>query len=127
MCIHTGVQKPQDGDQKALEELGFKKAELIKELFALDLKSKNLKSTESVPGSLPPGTVLTYVLIPDLENGCVSLKVDVNTEAQIINIVAIDTGIYIYIYIYIYRWIFIGVKISTYISIHSHIHLLTHI
>ena len=87
----SGVLKPSDSDQKALEELQIQKTDFIKELSYLEKKLMSYKSGgDSTPGNLPPGTALSISLQPDVENNCVQLKVEVNTEVQIANIVAID-------------------------------------
>jgi Bardet-Biedl syndrome 2 protein len=88
----SGVEKAQNGDQKALEELQQGKTDLIQELANLERRMASLKTSDVVPGALPQNTILTYSLEPDLEGSCVQLKVEVNTEAQIANIIVIDLG-----------------------------------
>lgn len=85
-----GVQKPNDGDQKALEELQEQKTDFIKELAHLELRLNLLKSGDTIPGALPAGTALSCTLVPNVESECVQLRIEVNTEVQIVNIVAID-------------------------------------
>ena len=86
----SGIQKAQEGDQKALEELQSQKTDFMKELSHLELRLNLLKSGDTIPGALPAGTALTYTLVPNIEMECVQLKVEVNTEVQIVNIIVID-------------------------------------
>jgi Ciliary BBSome complex subunit 2, C-terminal len=88
----SGVQKAHDEDQKALQELQQGKTDLLNELAHLERRMASLKTGDVLPGALPLGTNLTYSLVPDIEGACVQLRIEVSTEAQIANIIAIDLG-----------------------------------
>ena len=88
----SGVQKAHDEDQKALQELQQGKTDLLNELAHLEKRMASLRTGDVLPGALPLGTNLTYSLVPDIEGACVQLRIEVSTEAQIANIIAIDLG-----------------------------------
>jgi Bardet-Biedl syndrome 2 protein len=84
--------KDNAADQKALAELQAQKLELLAEMKLLE-RSLKMNSTKEVPvGMLPHGTALTYTLEGDLKLGAVALKVEVNTDCQIMNLIAVDLG-----------------------------------
>jgi Bardet-Biedl syndrome 2 protein len=84
--------KDNAADQKALAELQAQKLELLAEMKLLE-RSLKMNSTKEVPvGMLPHGTTLTYTLEGDLKLGAVALKVEVNTDCQIMNLIAVDLG-----------------------------------
>ena len=89
----SGIEKSQGIDQKVLEDLQQKKIELSNELKQLTSRLETIKTSGDIPlGALPLGTSLSYSLVPDALTSCVSLRVAVNTEVQIANIIAIDLG-----------------------------------
>ena len=88
----SGVQKAHDEDQKALQELQQGKTDLLNELAHLEKRMASLRTGDVLPGALPLGTNLSYSLVPDIEGACVQLRIEVSTEAQIANIIAIDLG-----------------------------------
>jgi hypothetical protein len=49
-----------------------------------------MRSGDSLPGALPSGTELSYSLSADTDECCVQLRIEVNSEVQIVNIIAID-------------------------------------
>lgn len=49
-----------------------------------------MKPTELATGQLPGNTALTYTLDADVNAGSVTLKVEVNTDVQIVNLIAVD-------------------------------------
>ena len=48
------------------------------------------KATELAAGQLPGNTALSYTLEADVNAASVTLKVEVNTDSQIINLIAVD-------------------------------------
>jgi Bardet-Biedl syndrome 2 protein len=86
----SGIAKENISDQKALDELHSTKLDLINELKNLERISKMSKTAELPPGALPPNTSLSYSIMPDLELKALALKVEVNTDIQIVNIIAVD-------------------------------------
>lgn len=94
----SGVQKAKEGDQKALEELQQSKTDLVNELAYLETRVASIKTGDVLPGALPQGTTLSYTLSPDIESGCVQLRVEVSTDAQIAHVIAIDLGKYVHTY-----------------------------
>lgn len=81
-------------DQKVLAELQAQKLEMIAEMKLLERAVKQSKTSEVPVGSLPHNTTLTYTLEGDLKLGAVALKVEVNTDAQIMNLIAVDLGMF---------------------------------
>jgi Bardet-Biedl syndrome 2 protein len=88
----SGIGKENAADQKMLDELHSSKLDLINELRNLEKASKVTKNTplELPVGALPPNTSLNYVVYPDLDGKSVALKVEVNTDCQIVNVIAVD-------------------------------------
>eukprot|EP01034_Spumella_vulgaris_P021413 gene21413-27443_t len=94
--LDSGVGKDNAADQKALGELQSQKLELIAELKLLE---KTLRSSSSSSkgdpsgqqvGTLPNNTTLTYTLEADSDLKAVVLRVEVNTDVQIVNLIAVD-------------------------------------
>lgn len=84
--------KDNSADQKALADLQAQKLELLAEMKLLE-RSMKLSTGKEVPvGMLPQGTALTYALEGDLTLGALALKVEVNTDCQIVNLIAVDLG-----------------------------------
>lgn len=86
----SGVSKDSMADQKLLAELQEKKLQLLSELRQLERSVKASKSSEVPVGMLPPNTALSYLLEPDLKIGAVALRVEVNSDVQIVNVIAVD-------------------------------------
>ena len=84
-------------DQKVLAELQAQKLEMIAEMKLLERAVKQSKTSDVPVGSLPNNTTLTYTLEADLNLGAVALKVEVNTDAQIVNLIAVDLGEFIWL------------------------------
>jgi Bardet-Biedl syndrome 2 protein len=81
------------GDQKMLEELQAKKAELSNELRIVEKSLKNLKSSDALPpGSLPPDTALSYSLVADPLRKGILLNVEASTDVQVASVIVIDLG-----------------------------------
>jgi hypothetical protein len=95
----NGVGKDNAADQKALAELQAQKLELAAELKLLERSMKASKTSEAPVGMLPLNTSLTYTLEGDLRLGAVVLKVEVNTDVQIVNIIAVDLGTFVCSYV----------------------------
>lgn len=87
-------------DHKAINDLQDKKQELINELRSIEKTLKLSKSSDTVLGGLQSDTNLSYIILPDLNNSCLSAKVEANNDAVIVNIVAIDSGTFFYITFY---------------------------
>lgn len=77
-------------DLKILNDLQQKKSELTNELRLIEQGLRNAKSGESA-GALPANTSLSFELFADAEIGCVTLIATVNTELQIVTLIAMDT------------------------------------
>ncbi len=90
--LDSGIGKEQQADQKMLEDLHNEKLELIAELKLIEKTVKSAKSSEIPPGALPGNTSLSCKVIPDPETKSVSLRVEVNTDVQIVNLIAVDLG-----------------------------------
>jgi Bardet-Biedl syndrome 2 protein len=94
--LDSGVGKNNVADQKALGELQAQKLELIAELNLLEktLRSSNSKNDSGglQVGTLPTNTALTYTLEADFDLHAVVLRVEVNTDVQIVNLIAVDLG-----------------------------------
>ena len=86
----SGIGKENMADQKVLDELHTQKLELINEMKNLEKLSKLSKTSEIPPGALPPNTNLTYSVVPDLDLKAIGLRVDVSTDVQIVNVIAVD-------------------------------------
>lgn len=84
--------KDTTADQKALAELQAQKLELIAEMKLMERAMKVSKGAEAPVGTLPNNTALSYSMEADLKLGAVALKVEVNTDAQIMNLIAVDLG-----------------------------------
>jgi Bardet-Biedl syndrome 2 protein len=85
------VVSAQTEDQLMLNELQSKKLELMKELKHLENSAQESRASAEKPGALPVGTHLSYSLVPDPTQGYLGLSVSIPTEAQIVNVVAIDS------------------------------------
>lgn len=88
----AGVAKDNQTDQKVLNDLQNEKLELIQEMKLLEKMLKTKTSNEVPVGALPPNTTLKYTLEADINSAAVLLSVEVNNDAQIINLVAVDLG-----------------------------------
>jgi Bardet-Biedl syndrome 2 protein len=89
----TGLAgKDTSADQKALAELQEQKLELLAEMKLLERSMKATAGKEVPVGMLPPGTSLQYTVEGDLKLGAVALKVEVNSDCQIMNLIAVDLG-----------------------------------
>ncbi len=88
--LDSGVGKDNATDQKALAELQSQKLELLAELKLLEKTLSKSKSPDAQVGMLPQGTELTYSLEADLQSGALNLRVEVNSDVQIVNLVAVD-------------------------------------
>lgn len=88
----SGVGKDNASDQKALTELQEQKLELLAELKLLEKTLKTSKASDTSVGMLPANTALSYTLEADLDANAVVLKVEVNTDVQIVNLIAVDLG-----------------------------------
>ena len=93
-CEQPAEQIEMNTDIRAIGELQARKQEMMTELRQLEKNLKTLKVGENIPGALPGSTKLTVTLEPDQDAGHVSLTVTVSTEAQLVNLVAIDLGTY---------------------------------
>jgi Bardet-Biedl syndrome 2 protein len=82
----------QSEDELILAELQAKKLEYVKELQRLESSAKESRESVDRPGALPAGTHLSYSLVPDPALGYLTLHVSVPTEVQIVNVIAVDTG-----------------------------------
>ena len=90
----AAVGRDNSADQKALAELQTQKLELLAEMKLVE-RAVKMNTTKEVPvGMLPSNTALTYVLEGDEKLGAVALRVEVNTDCQIINLIAVDLGEY---------------------------------
>ena len=99
------VGKETSADQKALAELQSQKLELMAEMKLLE-RSLNMTTKKEVPvGMLPHGTALSYSLEGDLQLGAVALRVEVNTDCQIMNLIAVDLGTCILLLIYLFIFV----------------------
>jgi len=90
--LDSGIGKENAADQKALDELHTQKLELINELRNLEKAGKMTKATtaELPVGALPANTSLNYQLYADLDLKAVALRVEVTTDVQIVNLIAVD-------------------------------------
>jgi len=86
----SGASKDQSADQKALALLQQQKLELLAEMKVLERTVKLARTSELPVGALPPGTQLSYKLEGDLALGAVTLTVEVSSDVQIVNLVAVD-------------------------------------
>lgn len=86
----NGINKDSIVDQKALNDLQEKKLQLLSELRQLEKAVKSSKTSEVPVGMLPQNTNLSYHLEPDLKIGAIILKIEVNTDVQIVNVIAVD-------------------------------------
>ena len=94
LLAENGVGRDNAADQKALAELQAQKLELVAEMKLLERAVKLSRSAEVPVGMLPSNTSLSYTLEGDVKLGAVCLKVEANTDVQIINLIAVDLGEY---------------------------------
>eukprot|EP01035_Chromulina_nebulosa_P037034 gene37034-49968_t len=74
-----------------LSDLQNQKLELTAEIKLLEKTQKPItKTTELAAGQLPGNTALSYALEADVNAASVTLKVEVNTDVQIMNLIAVD-------------------------------------
>jgi Bardet-Biedl syndrome 2 protein len=90
--LDSGIAKEAAADQKMLEDLQNEKLELIAEMKLIDKTLKASRSVDIPVGALPGSTALTYRILPDVDLKAVALRVDVNTDVQIVNLIAVDLG-----------------------------------
>lgn len=90
--LSSGAGKDTAADQKALAELQAQKLELIAEMKLMERAMKVSKGAEVPVGMLPSNTSLNYSMDADIKLGAVALRVEVNTDAQIMNLIAVDLG-----------------------------------
>lgn len=92
--VELGTEQPQSEDDKVLAAMQQQKAELTAELRLVEanLKAASKPVGEVIPGALPPGTVVAFSVEPNPESGYLSIRVSVNTEVQIVNVLAMDLG-----------------------------------
>lgn len=89
--LDSGIGKESAADQKMLDDLHTQKLELISEMKLIERNMKLLKSPQDTPvGSLPAGTSLNYSIEANVDLASVCLKVEVMTEVQIVNLIAVD-------------------------------------
>eukprot|EP01036_Dinobryon_divergens_P026205 gene26205-34826_t len=89
--FESGVGKDNASDQKMLSDLQNQKLELTAEIKLLEKTQKPItKTTELAAGQLPGNTALSYALEADVNAASVTLKVEVNTDVQIMNLIAVD-------------------------------------
>ena len=90
----SGVAKDNTSDQKVLNELQTQKLELLAEMKLLEraakANSKSSSESQQQPGVLPLNTELAYQFDGDLALGALVLRVTVNTDVQIVNLIAED-------------------------------------
>jgi Bardet-Biedl syndrome 2 protein len=73
-----------------LDELHKEKKDCIAELKQFERLSKVTKASDVPVGALPSNTQLTYTVYTDLTSKAIILKVEVNTDITIVNLIAID-------------------------------------
>eukprot|EP01038_Epipyxis_sp_PR26KG_P005701 gene5701-7869_t len=88
--FESGIGKDNASDQKALNELQTQKLDLLAELKLLEKQLKVSKPGSTEVGMLPNNTKLSYTLEADALVAAVTLKVEVNTDVQIVNLIAVD-------------------------------------
>eukprot|EP01039_Chlorochromonas_danica_P003873 gene3873-4231_t len=88
--FESGIGKEDAADQKMLDELHKQKMDYISELRQLELTAKLARSSDLPVGALPPNTQLSYAVTNDLDLHAILLKVEVNTDVQIVNLIAVD-------------------------------------
>lgn len=86
----SGVAKDNAADQRVLKELQLQKLELTAELKQLERTLKNRQSYDTPVGLLPANTELSYAFDGDVARGAIILRVTVNTDVQIVNLIAED-------------------------------------
>lgn len=91
----SGIGKETAADQLAIDELHATKLQLAAELKAVEKQIAISKGqvpsvTEAPAGSLPPNTSVSYTLSVDLESHSIAVRIEANTDVQIVNVVVVD-------------------------------------
>lgn len=88
--FESGIGKEDVADQKMLDDLHKQKIDLIAEMKQLERLSKMSRTSDLPVGALPPNTDISYTVYNDLALKGVIFKVEVNTDVQIVNLIAVD-------------------------------------
>jgi len=90
IAVDNGIAKDNAADQQVLAELQSEKLEILAEMKLLERSMKMSQSSDLPVGALPPNTNLKYSVEGDMNIGAVALRVEVTTDVQIMNLIAVD-------------------------------------